>query len=112
MRAPISRLPRVRVPEPADQARAVGRPVLGLAELRGYIEANEGFIPNYGERWRQGETIATGFVESTVYDRARLAPGDEVRGPAVVEEEGSTLVIGPGGIARVATSGNLVVTLP
>jgi len=53
-----------------------------------------------------------GFVESTVYDRARLAPGDEVRGPAVVEEEGSTLVIGPGGIARVATSGNLVVTLP
>jgi hypothetical protein len=38
----------------------------GLAEFRGYIEANEGFIPNYGERWRQGETIATGFVESTV----------------------------------------------
>jgi N-methylhydantoinase A len=53
-----------------------------------------------------------GFVESTVHDRARLTPGDEVRGPAVVEEEGSTLVIGPGGIARVATSGNLVVTLP
>jgi len=52
------------------------------------------------------------FVETAVYDRARLAPGDEVRGPAVVEEEGSTLVIGPGGSARVATSGNLVVTLP
>jgi N-methylhydantoinase A len=52
------------------------------------------------------------FVETTVYDRARLAPGDEVRGPAVVEEEGSTLVIGPGGSARVARSGNLVVTLP
>jgi len=52
------------------------------------------------------------FVETTVYDRARLAPGDEVRGPAVVEEEGSTLVIGPGGSARVAGSGNLVVTLP
>ena len=52
------------------------------------------------------------FVETTVYDRARLVPGDEVRGPAVVEEEGSTLVIGPGGSARVAGSGNLVVTLP
>jgi N-methylhydantoinase A len=52
------------------------------------------------------------FVETTVYDRARLAPGDELRGPAVVEEEGSTLVIGPGGSARVARSGNLVVTLP
>jgi N-methylhydantoinase A len=53
-----------------------------------------------------------GFVETTVYDRARLAPGDEVRGPAVLEEEGSTLVIGPGGTARVAASGNVVVTLP
>jgi len=29
----------------------------------------------------------------------------------VVEEEGSTLVIGPGGHARVASSGNLVLTL-
>jgi len=52
------------------------------------------------------------FVETAVYDRVRLAPGDEVRGPAVVEEEGSTLVIGPGGTARVAASGNIVVTLP
>ena len=32
-------------------------------------------------------------------------------GPAVVEEEGSTLVIGPGATARVAASGNLVITL-
>jgi N-methylhydantoinase A len=53
-----------------------------------------------------------GFAETTVYDRARLQPGDEIRGPAVVEEEGSTLVIGPGGIARVADTGNIVVTLP
>jgi N-methylhydantoinase A len=53
-----------------------------------------------------------GFVDTTVYDRGRLVSGDEVRGPAVVEEEGSTLVIGPGGVARVAPSGNLVVTLP
>ncbi|HEY3098162.1 MAG TPA: hydantoinase/oxoprolinase family protein [Methylomirabilota bacterium] len=53
-----------------------------------------------------------GFVETAVYDRARLAPGDEVHGPAVVEEEGSTLVIGPGGTARVAASGNIVVRLP
>jgi N-methylhydantoinase A len=37
--------------------------------------------------------------------------GDTVTGPAVVEEEGSTLVIGPGATARVAPSGNLVMTL-
>jgi hypothetical protein len=29
-------------------------------------DAWEGFIPNYGERYRQGERISTGFVESTV----------------------------------------------
>jgi N-methylhydantoinase A len=52
------------------------------------------------------------FEPTTVYDRGRLAPGDEIRGPAVIEEEGSTLVIGPGGMARVVASGNLVVTLP
>jgi N-methylhydantoinase A len=53
-----------------------------------------------------------GFEQATVYDRARLVPGDEIPGPAVVEEDGSTLVIGPGGLGRVAESGNIVVTLP
>ena len=53
-----------------------------------------------------------GFERTTVHDRARLAPGDEIAGPAVVEEEGSTLVIGPGGTAKVAATGNLIVTLP
>jgi N-methylhydantoinase A/oxoprolinase/acetone carboxylase beta subunit len=37
--------------------------------------------------------------------------GDEFAGPAVVEEEGSTLVIGPGATAEIAASGNIVVTL-
>jgi N-methylhydantoinase A len=51
-----------------------------------------------------------GFVETTVYDRYRLGAGDELTGPAVVEEEGSTLVV-PSGAARVAPSGNIVMTL-
>jgi hypothetical protein len=37
-----------------------------LEELTTYIENNRYIIPNYGERWRYGETIATSFVESTV----------------------------------------------
>jgi hypothetical protein len=37
-----------------------------VREFRGYIETNQHFIPNYGERYRYGEAIATGFVESTV----------------------------------------------
>ena len=54
---------------------------------------------------------AGGWVETTVYDRALLTPGFELAGPAVVEEEGSTLVVGPSGRARVAASGNIVVTI-
>jgi N-methylhydantoinase A len=52
------------------------------------------------------------FVETLVYDRARLVVGDHFDGPAVIEEEGSTLVVGPGASARVAPTGNLIVTLP
>jgi N-methylhydantoinase A len=54
---------------------------------------------------------AGGWMDTTVYDRARLAPGREFAGPAVVEEEGSTLVIGPAGRVHVTASGNLVVML-
>ncbi|HEX9125331.1 MAG TPA: hydantoinase/oxoprolinase family protein, partial [Methylomirabilota bacterium] len=52
-----------------------------------------------------------GFVETVVYDRYRLGIGDEIRGPAVLEEQGSTLVVGPGATARVAPTGNVVLTL-
>ena len=40
--------------------------VKALSELRTYIVNNRPLIPNYGERYRNGEPIATGFVESTV----------------------------------------------
>jgi hypothetical protein len=37
-----------------------------VEEFHTYINKNAGFIPNYGERYRHGERISTGFVESTV----------------------------------------------
>src|SRR5215469_13364896 len=40
--------------------------VKAVREFRGYIEANQSFIPNYGDRYRHGETISTAFAESTV----------------------------------------------
>src|SRR2546428_3801201 len=52
-----------------------------------------------------------GFVSTAVYDRYKLGIDDELTGPAVVEEEGSTLVIGPAATARVASSGNIIMTL-
>ena len=35
-------------------------------EFYTYIENNQRWIPNYGDRYRHGEMISTGFVESTV----------------------------------------------
>jgi hypothetical protein len=40
--------------------------VKALSALRTYIVNNRHLIPHYGERYRNGEPIATGFVESTV----------------------------------------------
>jgi hypothetical protein len=37
-----------------------------VRKFRTYIENNRSFIPNYGRRYRNGETISTAFVESTV----------------------------------------------
>jgi hypothetical protein len=37
-----------------------------VREFRGYIEANQNFIPNYGDRHRHGEKISTAFAESAV----------------------------------------------
>jgi len=43
-----------------------GKLLKQLREFDTYIRNNQDYIPNYGERYRNGERIATGFVESTV----------------------------------------------
>src|SRR6266568_6220588 len=53
--------------EPFNETYARFTPlVTALSELRTYIVHNRHVIPNYGERYHNGEAIATGFVESTV----------------------------------------------
>jgi N-methylhydantoinase A len=48
------------------------------------------------------------FIESPVYDRARLGPGAAIDGPAIVEEVESTLVLPPGFTLSVDGALNLV----
>jgi N-methylhydantoinase A len=50
----------------------------------------------------------TEFVETPVYARLNLQPGDCVDGPAIVEEFGSTTVVFPGLHARVDDYANLL----
>jgi hypothetical protein len=51
----------------ATSSESTARKLLkAVEEFHTYIRNNAGFIPNYGERYRHGERISTGFVESTV----------------------------------------------
>ena len=52
-----------------------------------------------------------GFVDTPVYDRYALAPGESFAGPAIVEERESTAIIGPGGGGRVDDGGALIVEM-
>lgn len=56
-------------------------------------------------------SAAAGETEVAVYARAELRPGAHFEGPAMVEEDSSTLVIPPGATAEVRPSGSIVVTL-
>ena len=82
---PIAR-PRLRELPPGD-----GRPARALSGRRPVV---------FSER----------TVECSVYERTRLAPGDSVSGPVIIEEFGATTVVYPG--QRVATDrfGNLILT--
>jgi len=51
-----------------------------------------------------------GYVDTAIYWRPDLATGDQIAGPAVVEEFGATIPLHPGFHARVDPLGNLVIT--
>ena len=49
-----------------------------------------------------------GFVSCDIYDRARLAPGSTIDGPAILESSDSTVVVDPGWQARIDDYGNCI----
>ncbi len=51
---------------------------------------------------------AGGYVDADVYDRYALTPGMTVAGPAMIEENESTCLVGAGDSIRVDEGGNLV----
>lgn len=54
---------------------------------------------------------AGGYVDTPVYDREGLRAGFAGQGPMLIEDAGSTLVVGPRGHVEQLASGNLVITL-
>ena len=51
---------------------------------------------------------AGGFVRCDIFDRARLAPGSAIDGPAILENVDSTVVIDPGWRASIDDFGNCI----
>ena len=59
-------------------------------------------------RWQQVRDSATGAVaEWAVFDRADLVAGAEVAGPAIIAEDETSTLVGPGWTARVEAHGYL-----
>jgi N-methylhydantoinase A len=57
------------------------------------------------------EFMGSGFVDAPVYDGSLLGPGVEVRGPALVEEPFTVVVLPPGATARLDELGNYALTV-
>ena len=78
------------------------QPRLDAADLDGAPNP-PGALKGYRQvRFRQGQ------VRTAIYDRSRLKPGDQVTGPAVVEQLDSTTLIWPAQEARVDGYRNLI----
>lgn len=88
----------VRVPVPGTEVKLKGEARREGSALTGHRDA---WFPENG-----------GYLSTAIYSRPRLVPGDSFEGPAVIEDEGSTLIVGPGARVRVAPSHNIIVELP
>lgn len=52
-----------------------------------------------------------GYVNTAIYDRFKLRPGQTVEGPAIIQEPMSTVVVGPDAYANLQKSGDIIITL-
>jgi len=90
----------IRVAVSAPNPPATAAPPEGVAET----PKRTGVRPVWSQE-------AKAFVETPIYDRYALRPGDAFDGPALVEERESTLAVPAGARFRVAAMGEIVVDL-
>jgi N-methylhydantoinase A/oxoprolinase/acetone carboxylase beta subunit len=74
----------------------------------------EPYAPNCRPAGKGTRRILTGesadFVEAAIFERAALAVGQMIEGPAIVEQEDTTTLIEPGWRGTVAANGTLMLT--
>jgi len=90
----------------------VTAPIPGAGIEAGAVSGTGEINPRVRRVWfPEGAGKTAGYVDTVVLQRAELPVGFALDGPALIEEPGSTLVVGPGARARVEASGNIVVQL-
>ena len=52
-----------------------------------------------------------GYIPCPVYNRDDLAPGSGLKGPAVIEEQDSTILLHPGNTMKVNSQGVITITV-
>lgn len=68
------------------------------------------------EAAREGSRLAWfpeagGYVETRIINRAVLAHGQTITGPAIIEDPDSTIVVLPGDLARISDNGHLIIDI-
>lgn len=96
-----------RIGDPVEvvtlRAESVGRPMMTWDDLPEAVPIGESELPE------RPVTTETGHMVAQVVNRLGLTPGDEVVGPAIIEEDQATTYLGPGDRAIVHPSGALEV---
>jgi N-methylhydantoinase A len=101
--------------DPRQQVEWVNLRVTGVGPITRPELAEIATAQDSAERARTGTRgvcfePADGRVEAGVYWRPDLSAGDQLKGPVIIEEFGSTVPVHPGFTVRVDTFGNLVIT--
>jgi hypothetical protein len=52
-----------------------------------------------------------GWRDTPIYDRGKLVSGNQLRGPAIIEQMDSTTVVHPGHEARIDRVGNIIIEI-
>jgi N-methylhydantoinase A len=98
--------PPPAVPIELVHARIVLRGARGTTSLRAAVGTSASAAPESRSIVIEGRRH-----DAAVFARAALPVGFGARGPALVQEAGSTLVVGPEGCFRVLDSGNILVEI-
>jgi N-methylhydantoinase A len=100
-----ARLIEARAQEPT--VRGVRLIATGLVDRPEPLALADGPMPEPVGRRRL--FVGDAWTDAPVYDAAQIAPGPELRGPAIVQSRFTTLVLRPGDVGRVLPNGDTLV---